>query len=66
MSMTAPLIEQADEIRYRYAAGGVTIETLAAEFGVGQKTVHDVLICKSWKGTEGAKKHGPLRTRSRG
>jgi hypothetical protein len=58
--------ETADVIRNRYAKGGVTIRTLAAEFGVAVATIRDVLVCMTWKETEGAKKHGPLRTRSRG
>jgi hypothetical protein len=53
--------DTADAIRDGYAAGGVTIRDLALRFNVGQKTVHDVLICKTWRETEGANRHGPLR-----
>lgn len=38
-------------IRRRYAAGGVSLNKLAAEYGVGPETVRKVVHLKSWKHT---------------
>lgn len=52
-----------DQIRARFASGNISGHKLAAEFGVGPKTINDVLLLKTWRHTEGAKHFGPLRTR---
>lgn len=41
--------EQAEEIRQRYAVGGVRQVDLAAEFGVGQTTISKIVIGQTWK-----------------
>jgi hypothetical protein len=41
---------QVQEIRDRYAAGGVTQTSLAAEFGVTQAAVYKILHRKTWVG----------------
>lgn len=35
-------------IRARYAAGGITQKTLAAEFGVGRENISAIILRKSW------------------
>lgn len=39
------------EIRARYAAGGVTQQSLANEFGVSQMTISNVIARRTWKET---------------
>ena len=41
--------EQADEIRARYARGGVTYKDLADEYGVVVNTIGNIVRNKSWK-----------------
>lgn len=41
--------DDVDEIRYRYAQGGVTMASLAREFGVTKQNVHCVVRMKTWK-----------------
>ena len=48
------------EIRGRYAAGGVSYETLAQEFGVCLATIGNAVCGRLWKDVP-----GPLRTRTR-
>lgn len=40
---------QADAIRARYAAGGITHRTLAAEYGVHHKQIGEICRGKAWK-----------------
>lgn len=40
---------QVQEIRERYAAGGITQEALAAEFGVTTLTIGNIVRRKTWK-----------------
>lgn len=40
---------QVDEIRSRYAAGGVTHKTLAAEYGVATSTVSMLMTNRRWR-----------------
>lgn len=54
----------ADDIRDRYAAGVVRMQDLADHYGVGLKTIHDVVSCTTWRNTEGAKRHGSLCVRA--
>jgi predicted DNA binding protein len=35
--------EQADELRRRYAAGGITQKALAAEYGISQPTTSEII-----------------------
>lgn len=37
------------ELRRRYAAGGITQENLAREYGIDQTTVSDIVRRRSWK-----------------
>lgn len=41
--------DQVRAIRARYAAGGVTLHDLGAEYGVNKTTVHGVVRRRSWK-----------------
>lgn len=41
--------EQVLEIRRRYAQGGVSQSVLAAEFGVKQPNISEIIIRKTWK-----------------
>lgn len=42
-------IEQAAQIRVRYAAGGVSQETLADEYGVTQRVISLIVRRKTYK-----------------
>ncbi len=42
-------IEQVDEIRAKYAAGGQTIRSLAARYGVVNSLIHGIVSRKYWK-----------------
>jgi hypothetical protein len=46
--------QQVLEIRARYAAGGITYERLAPEFGVHPQTVGPIVRRKRWKHLEEA------------
>lgn len=39
---------QVDEIRSRYAAGGITYQSLATEHGVTLKTIYRIIKRKLW------------------
>jgi hypothetical protein len=41
---------QVQEIRRRYAAGGISQRRLADEYGVVQQTVGDILTGRTWRG----------------
>jgi hypothetical protein len=41
--------DQVREIRQHYAAGGVTHQTLASEYGVVRQTISDILTRKHWR-----------------
>lgn len=41
--------KQVDEIRERFATGGVTKAQLSREYSVGQTTIHYVITFKRWK-----------------
>lgn len=45
--------EQVREIRNRYAAGGVTYASLAAEYGVSEGTVRQLVRGRAWTGLDG-------------
>lgn len=40
---------QVDQMRLRYAAGGITQSALAREYGVTQPTVGNIILHKTWK-----------------
>lgn len=42
--------EQVNEIRRRYAAGGITVRQLAKEYPVSKSEVHNIIRQEVWKG----------------
>lgn len=41
--------KQVKEIRHRYAAGGVTIVALGAEYGVGKSQIYNIVSGAQWR-----------------
>lgn len=41
--------KQVNEIRHRYAAGGVTIVALGAEYGVGKSQIYNIVSGAQWR-----------------